>query len=64
MNFKEKIMRQLLNINANWSFLKDTTEIPTTLPNDWECVYLPHTWNNIDGMDAKILISTHAKPDF
>ena len=24
---KEKIMRQLLNINANWSFLKDTKEI-------------------------------------
>ena len=45
-------MRQLLNINANWSFLKDTTEIPTTLPNDWECLNLPHTWNNIDGMDG------------
>ena len=45
-------MRQLLNMNAGWSFLKDTKEIPTTLPNDWEVINLPHTWNNIDGMDG------------
>ena len=45
-------MRQLLNINAGWSFLKDTKEIPTVLPNDWEVINLPHTWNNIDGMDG------------
>ena len=45
-------MRHLLNINANWSFLKNTKEIPTTLPTDWEIINLPHTWNNIDGMDG------------
>ena len=45
-------MRQLININAGWSFLKDTKEIPATLPTDWEVVNVPHTWNNIDGMDG------------
>jgi len=45
-------MRNVLNINTGWSFLKDTKEIPTTLPADWEVVNVPHTWNNIDGMDG------------
>ena len=45
-------MRQLININEGWSFLKDTKEIPATLPTDWEVVNVPHTWNNIDGMDG------------
>ena len=45
-------MRHLLNINSGWSFLKDTHTIPATLPTDWEVVNLPHTWNNIDGMDG------------
>lgn len=37
---KEKsiFMRQLININAGWSFLKDTKEIPATIPEDWEVV--------------------------
>ena len=45
-------MRQLININNGWSFLKNTKEIPATLPADWEVVNVPHTWNNIDGMDG------------
>ena len=45
-------MRQLININEGWSFLKDTKEIPATFPADWEVVNVPHTWNNIDGMDG------------
>ena len=45
-------MRQLININAGWSFLKDTKEIPTVLPADWEVVNVPHTWNAEDGMDG------------
>ena len=45
-------MRQVFNINNGWSFLKDTKEIPATLPAEWEVVNVPHTWNNIDGMDG------------
>jgi len=45
-------MRSVVNINDGWSFLKDTKEIPVTLPTDWEVVNVPHTWNNIDGMDG------------
>ena len=41
-------MRKLLNINAGWSFLKDTKEIPSALPTDWEIVNVPHSWNNIE----------------
>ena len=45
-------MRACININSGWSFLKDTKEIPTCFPTDWEVVNVPHTWNNIDGMDG------------
>ena len=45
-------MRQLVNINTGWSFLKDTKEIPAVLPADWEVVNVPHTWNAEDGMDG------------
>ena len=45
-------MRKLININSGWSFLKDTKEIPAKLPAEWEVVNVPHTWNNIDGMDG------------
>ena len=45
-------MRKLVNTNKGWSFLKDTKEIPATLPAEWEVVNVPHTWNNIDGMDG------------
>ena len=45
-------MRSILNINQNWAFLKDAKEVPATLPTDWEVVNVPHSWNNIDGMDG------------
>ncbi|MEE1030671.1 MAG: glycoside hydrolase family 2 TIM barrel-domain containing protein [Ruminococcus sp.] len=45
-------MRQIVNINNTWSFLKDAKEIPTVFLNTWEVVNLPHTWNAIDGMDG------------
>ena len=45
-------MRKIININSGWSFLKDTKEIPAKLPAEWEVVNVPHTWNNIDGMDG------------
>ena len=44
-------MRDRANINSNWQFKKDCDLVPNTLPN-WEIINLPHTWNNIDGMDG------------
>ena len=45
-------MRQLININQNWLFSKEATAIPASLPQDWEQVNLPHSWNNVDGQDG------------
>ena len=45
-------MRTIVSLNPNWSFLKDTKEVPAQLNPDWEVVSLPHTWNAIDGQDG------------
>jgi len=45
-------VRTILNFNSKWAFAKHVNEIPTTLPNDWYLVNLPHCWNNIDGQDG------------
>lgn len=37
-------MRNIINVNKNWNFVKEA-DAP-------EVVNLPHTWNNIDGMDG------------
>ncbi|MBR7178252.1 MAG: glycoside hydrolase family 2 protein [Oscillospiraceae bacterium] len=44
-------MRTILNINADWRFVKDTKDIPSSLP-EGETICLPHTWNAIDGQDG------------
>ena len=45
-------MRQILNLNAKWSFSKTAEAIPGSLPADWEGVDLPHSWNSVDGQDG------------
>ena len=45
-------MRQVVNFNANWSFSKEVASLPLEMPSGWEIVSVPHTWNNIDGMDG------------
>ena len=45
-------MRDILNINEGWSFSKLATQIPQQIPEDWEQISLPHTWNAVDGMDG------------
>ena len=45
-------MRQLININANWVFSKEATEIPSQIGENWEKVDLPHSWNSVDGQDG------------
>ena len=42
-------MRTVLNLNKDWLFVKDTTDI--TL-REGETVSLPHTWNATDGQDG------------
>ncbi len=42
-------MRQILNLNENWLFAKNTADITV---RDGETVNLPHTWNATDGQDG------------
>lgn len=45
------MIRQIIPFNADWFFSK-TGEVPAELPQTWERVTLPHTWNAIDGQDG------------
>ena len=45
-------MRTVINLNSKWAFTKQATEVPSVLPNDWNWVNLPHSWNAIDGQDG------------
>ena len=42
-------MRNILNLNQNWLFVKNTADITA---RDGETVNLPHTWNATDGQDG------------
>ena len=42
-------MRKIINVNENWIFIKDTTDITR---RDGETLSLPHTWNATDGQDG------------
>ena len=42
-------MRNIININENWLFVKDTTDIAI---REGEQINLPHTWNAEDGFDG------------
>lgn len=44
-------MRKITNINALWAFRK-TDILPSSFDRSWDLVSLPHTWNNVDGMDG------------
>lgn len=45
-------MREIKRINENWLFKKNAGAVPQRLPEDWEQVDLPHTWNGKDGQDG------------
>ena len=42
-------MRNIINLNENWLFKKDTADISFS---DGEKISLPHTWNATDGQDG------------
>lgn len=44
-------MRESQSVNQNWKFAR-TAEIPAELPEGWESVSLPHTYNAADGQDG------------
>lgn len=44
-------MRKKQSFNEDWRFAK-TEALPDCLPDDWEKVRLPHTWNAEDGQDG------------
>ncbi|MDO5010030.1 MAG: glycoside hydrolase family 2 TIM barrel-domain containing protein [Intestinibacter bartlettii] len=45
-------MRQIYDFNTKWGFSKEAVEAPTSMPERWNWVNIPHTWNNIDGQDG------------
>lgn len=45
-------MRKMINFNFKWAFTKNATEVPAAMPEKWDFVTLPHSWNNIDGQDG------------
>ena len=45
-------MRTVINLNENWSFAKDTAAVPVFIPENWQALSLPHTWNGTDGQDG------------
>jgi len=45
-------MRTVISLNKMWAFSKGVTEIPSQVPNVWNFVNLPHTWNALDGQDG------------
>lgn len=45
-------MRNIINLNKDWKFIRQDAGLPTSLPTDWTSVDLPHTWNAVDGHDG------------
>ena len=45
-------MREIINFNRKWSFTKMADAVPQTMPEKWDIVNLPHSWNAIDGQDG------------
>ena len=42
-------MRNILNLNEGWLFVKNTTDVTLT---EGEQINVPHSWNAIDGQDG------------
>ena len=45
-------MRNIININDGWQFIQKDVGLPTSMPTDWQCIDLPHSWNAVDGHDG------------
>lgn len=45
-------MRNIIEINDGWKFIREDAGLPAVFPIYWQDVDLPHTWNAVDGMDG------------
>ena len=45
-------MRNIINLNANWKFIREDAGLPAAYPAEWTDVNLPHTWNKEDTVDG------------
>ena len=45
-------MRNVIELNQGWQFIKEDVGLPAAMPTDWNSVDLPHTWNATDGQDG------------
>lgn len=45
-------MRNVINMNKGWKFIREDAGLPAQLPVDWSNIDLPHTWNAVDGCDG------------
>ncbi|MCD7956874.1 MAG: glycoside hydrolase family 2 protein [Lachnospiraceae bacterium] len=45
-------MRNVISLNCDWRFIQKNVGLPDRMPEDWQQVCLPHTWNAVDGMDG------------
>lgn len=45
-------MRNLIPFNHDWRFIQKDAGLPHALPEDWEKIDLPHSWNKVDGHDG------------
>lgn len=45
-------MRNVIDLNLDWKFIQENAGLPDRLPEDWQDVNLPHTWNAVDGHDG------------
>ena len=45
-------MRNIIDLNTGWKFIREDAGLPDALPESWESVNLPHTWNAVDGHDG------------
>ncbi len=45
-------MRKITNINKNWKFIKQNVEIKDLKNCEFETINIPHTWNDVDGLDG------------
>ena len=45
-------MRKIISLNRKWAFTKQADALPQAMPEKWDFVNVPHSWNAIDGQDG------------